>query len=808
MKITMCRTSALFLLYVTGVFSVVNDLPLYGSQQQNLGTLRSKQTLSLIWKDAMELGVGGRSFPANTGNMTYARWPAEAEPDLNPGEWSYGLHSAGLFVQFFSNATSIHLNYTLRNLYAPYATPFANLSPLAASGCDLYAFDNNQNAWRWIASSFNSIDDPSGTVLESPMFSNATGWPVGPAPSIPSFAGTTNFRLHFPNYNGVLSLSIGVPVGASLYSDLSWNESSPIVWLGTSITQGGVVSRPGQAYVSRLSQSLPRPVNNLGLCGSCRLEPGLAYWLTKMPRVPSVLVISCTENMSVDQVATNTVPFVQAVRAAWGKSLPIVLVEPIDDTPSWLQGNSTYQRPQLREALHGAYQTLISGGDTALSYVTGSTLTASADDVFEELTYEGVHPLDRGHALIATAMNSILLPLVSSAPRDRLAIDTSASPPTRLNDQKNFTPISLPSLSSFTTTVTDNIVWTDASDLSVHGRAYPVDQLPQPFARLPSKAHGVVTDSVWSLSLNSAGLFVSFESDSSEIWVNCTLADHLSPMPHFAVSGISGVDLWAFDESINKYRFAAPNQFPFGVTNIVQQLTRPGVNVTSKGIKIRYLLFLSTYNSVLGLQVGTAAGSFIGPAVPFQPSLNPIVWYGTSILQGGVSVKVGNIETARVSVGLNREIYNFGFSGNCHFDIAVGSFLVEIQNPSAIIIDCMWNEHGVSINSSAYDLVKYLRSNGVAQSTPIVLAEGLEFGRNWAVFDQNSSQVSDNAYLRTAYDNLVAEGDSYLHYVRTDQLFGKLATLDSGTAAGLHATDQGMHDMGEAFINLLQTILH
>ena len=766
--------------------------------------------LSLQWLDALSLGVGGRSFPDNSGNMTYARWPSQAEPDLNPGEWSYGLHSAGLFVQFFSNATSIHLNYTLRNLYAPYATPFANLSPLAASGCDLYAYDTIQRAWRWVASSFESIDSSNGIVVESPFFSNATGWPVGPAPAISSFEGVTNFRLHFPNYNGVLSLSIGVPIGASLISDLSWNESSPVVWLGTSITQGGVVSRPGQAYVSRLSSNLPRPVHNFGLCGSCRLEPGLALWLTNMPRVPSVLVISCTENMSVEQVQVNTVPFVQAVRKVWGKDLPIVLVEPIDDTPSWLQGNSTYQRPQLRAALYQSYQTLVAGGDTALTYVTGSKLTANADDVFEELTYEGVHPLDRGHALIATAMNSILTPLVLSSPKERVRIhDATMSFNWPHLSSKPFSPRSLPSYSLLENRAsTDSISWTDANNLSIRGRAFPTNVLPNPYSRLPSKAHGVVTDSVWSLSLNSAGIFVSFESDASEIWVNCSLSSSTVPMPHFAVSGISGVDLWAFDNSINKYRFVAPNQFPFGVTNIVQQLTRPGINISNPGTKIQYILFLATYNSVTELQIGVNTNAFIGASEPFQPIQKPIIWFGTSILQGGVSVKVGNIETARVSVGLNREIFNFGFSGNCHFDLSVGSFLIEIQNPAAIIIDCMWNNHGAMINSSAYDLVKYLRSNGVTSTTPIVLAEGLPFGRNWAVPDENSAQTTDNMYLNTAYKALVAEGDKSLYYITTDKLFGPLSTLDSGTAAGLHATDQGMHDMGEYFLSFLPSILN
>ena len=73
----------------------------------------SSAALSIEWVDALALGVGGRPFPANEGPLVYARWPAAAQKDLNPGEWSYGLHSAGLFVTFESNATSIHVNYTL-----------------------------------------------------------------------------------------------------------------------------------------------------------------------------------------------------------------------------------------------------------------------------------------------------------------------------------------------------------------------------------------------------------------------------------------------------------------------------------------------------------------------------------------------------------------------------------------------------------------------------------------------------------------------------------------------------------------------
>ena len=777
---------------------------------------------SLQWFDALDIGVGGRAFESNAGALTYARWPAAAQKDLNSGEWSYGLDSAGMFVQFSSNSTSVSVNYTLVNAFKD-GTPFANLSPLSASGVDLYAFDDILGSWRWIASAFDGLERAATSgehgVLETPLFVNATGWPVAPFPKDASWAGSTRFRLHFPQYNGVTSLAVGVPIGASFEADLSWNATAPVIYLGTSITQGGVTERPGQAYVARLSSTLPRPVSNYGLCGSCRLEPGLAKWLVAIPRVPSVLVIGCTENMDVAGVTSNTAPFVRAVRAAWGDALPIVLVEPIDDSPSWLQGDSTYQRPALRAALRAAYDSLVAGGDTALTYVNASALRVGADGPTEEWTYEGVHPLDRGHALIAAALHDVLSPLLESAPAERdrqsppasdaalfslwppAALDAAAASKASIRSEL-YTPPP-PDAAHRAATLT----WTDASALTVKGRAWPPSALPSPYARLPAAAHGVVTDAVWGLSLQSAGIAVAFESDAPCVWVNYTLASPVAPMVHFPATGISGADLWAWDVSTEKWRFVAAAAMTNGPSNIMQQLTRPGVNVTTPGNPLKWLLFLATYNSVESISIGTPAGAAIGPSEPFTPGLSPIVWYGTSILQGGVSVKVGNIETARVSTALNREVFNFGFSGNCHFDESVAQFLLEIQNPAAVIVDCMWNSGGSGIQAAAVAFVTYLRAHGLAASTPIVLAEGLPFGRDWSVPEQAEQQASDNGFLRAAFDTLVAGGDASLYYMNTSQLFSQESVRDSATGAGLHATDAGMHDMAAAFIEFLPQII-
>ncbi len=773
--------------------------------------------MSWVYTDALALGVGGRAFPQNSGNLTYARWPAAAQADLNAGEWSWGLCSAGLFTQFFSNATAIAVNYTLRS---PSLSDFSNFSPLGFSGVDLYARDASAGAWRWVASAFDGLSaagDGRGFVLEAPLFANASGWPVGAPPAAASQPTTTQYRLHFPSYNGVLALSVGVPAGASIAADASWNISStpPAIYLGTSITQGGLTARPGQAYVSRLSRALPAPVINQGLCGSCRLEPGLAKWLTAAAR-PSALVIACTENMDPPLVRANTAPFVRAVRAAWGAALPVVLVEPLDFTPGWLLGETALNRTGLRAELRAAYDELVAGGDAALTYVTGAQLRAGDDGVDEELTYEGVHPLDRGHDLVAAAMEAVLRPLMLAA-RDMPA--APAPPPVPLPAAPP-APAPAPARAAIAAASSGGVaggalgappprappaglVWTPATALTIRGRAF--NDTPSPFNRLPAAAHGVVRDEVWALSLNSAGLTVSWATDAPSIWVNMSVASPFAPMVHFAASGVSGCDLFAFDARAGEYRFVAPSQPVVGTRTLTQQFTPDGVVLTPPGTPLRWLLFLPTYNSVTELSIGTAAAATVAPDEPWPAGRAAVVWYGTSILQGGVSMKVGNVETARVSLALGREVQNFGFSGNCKLETSVAQFLVTLPPPSVFVADCLWNMDAASVAASAVPFLTFVRKSW--PSVPIVLAEGLPFGRNWAVPEQRDAQAAENAALRAAFESLSAAGDAHLAYVNTSALFGAAAALDSGTAAGLHASDAGMHDMGAAMISALRALL-
>jgi hypothetical protein len=62
------------------------------------------------------------------------------------------------------------------------------------------------------------------------------------------------------------------------------------------------------------------------------------------------------------------------------------------------------------------------------------------------------------------------------------------------------------------------------------------------------------------------------------------------------------------------------------------------------------------------------------------------------------------------------------------------------------------------ITASAEPLVKYIRSAPGKSKTHILFAEGLPFGRNWAVPDAAKAQQSSNAALHAAYSRIRAAG--------------------------------------------------
>lgn len=74
------------------------------------------------------------------------------------------------------------------------------------------------------------------------------------------------------------SVEVGIPKGSILAKGpvRPPEKQKPVVFYGTSITQGGCASRPGMVHTALLGRRLDRPVINLGFSGNGKMDPELA----------------------------------------------------------------------------------------------------------------------------------------------------------------------------------------------------------------------------------------------------------------------------------------------------------------------------------------------------------------------------------------------------------------------------------------------------------------------------------------------------------------------------------------------------
>ncbi len=331
----------------------------------------------LSWHDVTTWGVEGRAF----GEMERKRWfdrlPAVADGKVTPAVWGLSRDSAGMMVRFKTDAAVIWADYTLLKE----RLNGANMTPIGASGLDLYARDD-AGKWRWVG-----VARPDKKVVRQEIIGGLK-------------PGLREYAAYLPLYNGVESLSIGVPPAAK-FESLPPRTEKPIVFYGTSITHGASASRPGMVHTAILGRRFDRPVINLGFSGNGRMDAAVGELLVKIDA--AVFIIDCLPNMGATLVRERTIPLVNQLRAAHPNT-PIILVEDRRYTNVWIQPKRDQGHTENHAALRESFEKLKADGVKGLSYIPGDDLLG-ADG---EGATDGSHPNDLGFVRQADVMEPII----------------------------------------------------------------------------------------------------------------------------------------------------------------------------------------------------------------------------------------------------------------------------------------------------------------------------------------------------------------------------------------------------------------
>ena len=318
------------------------------------------------------------------------------------------------------------------------------------------------------------------------------------------------------------------------------------------------------------------------------------------------------------------------------------------------------------------------------------------------------------------------------------------------------------------------------------------------FNRLPDKYQNIVRPAVWNLSKCSSGIQIKFETNSPTIWVKWKLSKNANLL-NMSKIGVSGVDLYC--KSNNEWQYVNSG-IPSDLMNTKELISRMDT------IHKEFILNLPLYDGVESLEIGIKKGFKINKGKSAnQPTDKPIIFYGTSITQGGSASRPGMAYPSIISRHINVETINLGFSGNGRFEQIIGQAICETAS-KLIVIDCTPNSHPDTIKTNTLPLLQQIRK--CHSETPILLVESII--REYSYFKSSDTLVfgtlefieSQNAELRNAFNKAEEIGIAKIYYLESDGLIGydHEATVD-----GTHLSDLGQYRIAEKIESKIREIL-
>lgn len=317
------------------------------------------------------------------------RFPNRAKSLVPPIVWTLSLMPSGGCIRFRSNTESLQIR--VAHSFKP---EMIDMSPMAHSGIDLYVQEAEGLVY-W-GTSVPQFPDDKEAPYTYHFFQDLKKEERG-------------FTLYLPTYNDLVSLEIGLDPDAAILSPCPHESSKPIVFYGSSITQGACASRPGNGYVSLLSRELKVETVNLGFNGSGRGDLSVCDLMAEIDA--ACYVLDFHVNLpTYTELAEVYSPFYRRLRQK-KPNTPILLLSPLGMSCEWFNRSKMETYEGMRLVIKGIYEDAIREGDQHVYWLDGSEIIDKGED---GMFVDGLHPGDHGFYRIASKLNPILRKIVQS----------------------------------------------------------------------------------------------------------------------------------------------------------------------------------------------------------------------------------------------------------------------------------------------------------------------------------------------------------------------------------------------------------
>lgn len=308
--------------------------------------------------------------------------------------------------------------------------------------------------------------------------------------------------------------------------------------------------------------------------------------------------------------------------------------------------------------------------------------------------------------------------------------------------------------------------------------------------RLPQEILPRTNDGVKTLAWYTSGGMIRFRTSSSSIAVKTELySDYY--MTHMPNSGSCGFDLYIGE---GKNKIFKSNKMADYLKKDFNALFTDLESTEERECTI----YMPLYNGVNKLFIGVLSGSEIKAPSPFTIE-KPVLFYGSSITQGGCASRPGNSYTHILTRWLDANMINLGFSGSGRGEIAVAEAIASIPL-SAFVMDYDYNAPNVEHLEKTHEKF-FLTIREKQPGLPVVFVSKPDIENNkW------ESSVARRDVIKKTYNNALKRGDKNVHFVDGETLFGK-KHRDSCTVDGVHPNDFGFMRMAENIFPALKKAL-
>ncbi len=291
---------------------------------------------------------------------------------------------------------------------------------------------------------------------------------------------------------------------------------------------------------------------------------------------------------------------------------------------------------------------------------------------------------------------------------------------------------------------------------------------------------------VWKYADYPTGGRVRFRTDSATIGLRIDHGGDSLAWRELSVMAMAGIELYE----------GPPGQMVF------RQISRPASGSEPYEVRFgpfgerrqrEFTLYLPMYAQLKSLDIELEPNASLTPPTPFAID-KPVVFYGTSFIQGGCASRASMNLPSLVGRRLGIDIINLGFAGDGRCEPAVAQLMSEIDAACFVM--------GPILNNLEVMRENYPRFVGQLRRAwperPILLMSRLH--------SQGQAEPYEvNALVREVFDAMRAGGDRNVHWFDSFVLYKDGS--EHPTVEGLHPSDLGFTMIAGALSPALAKIL-